>query len=199
MAKKRSTKPKRTMMWVTLSALIFLIVVSLASILDLQQKNLTDMQQFKTDYPRVAEQHVFRSVSMKTAIEKLENDTGVVFIGFKECPWCQYLVEYVDKAAKAENLPRVTYVNIRQDRTDNSDDYKKIVSILEPYLAKDEQGNPRVYVPHVIAVKNGKIVDSYRQEEMDQNEAKNGPASYWTTERVSRLDTRLKELVRKTK
>jgi cytochrome oxidase Cu insertion factor (SCO1/SenC/PrrC family) len=104
MAKKRSTKPKRTMMWVTLSALIFLIVVSLASILDLQQKNLTDMQQFKTDYPRVAEQHVFRSVSMKTAIEKLENDTGVVFIGFKECPWCQYLVEYVDKAAKAEKL-----------------------------------------------------------------------------------------------
>lgn len=197
MAKKRSTKPNRTMIWVVLSAAIFLIVISLISIIDLQQKNLSNMQQFKQDYPRVAEQHVFRSASTKVAIEKLEKGTGVVFIGFKECPWCQYLVAYVDKAAKAENLASVTYLNIRQDRTDNSDNYKKIVSILEPYLEKDEQGSPRVYVPHVVAVKNGKIVDSYRQEEMDPAEAKNGPASYWTDDRTTKLDTRLRELIRK--
>ena len=199
MKKKTSAAPTMNFKRFMILAVIFLVIVVVISVFYVRQRVSIGMQNFREDYPRVVENHVFREASAKQTIDRLENGTGIVFLGFKECPWCQFMVDFVDKAAKAEGVNKVMYFNIRQDRADNTEDYRKIISLIENHLAKDDEGNPRVYVPHVLAVKNGVIVDSYRGEDMDQEAAKDGPGKYWTEERIEKVSERLSSLVKKIK
>ena len=63
-------------------------------------------------------------------INILEHGTGVVYLGFPECPWCTAYVPYLNEVAKANDVDKVYYYNILNDRKDNTDNYKKMIDIL---------------------------------------------------------------------
>jgi rhodanese-related sulfurtransferase len=118
-------------------------------------------------------------------------------LGFPECPWCQQLAPIVDEAARAEGIEKVYYLNIRDARTNNDATYQKLVEKLQSYLPKDEDGNPRIFVPDVTAVRQGKIVGRFEQEEAaDGEEVK--PDTFWTTDRRKRAVIQFREMMRQT-
>ena len=112
----------------------------------------------------------------------LESGTGVIYLGFPECPWCRNLVPVLLSAAKEVELDTLYYLNISEDRDlllldENKDiitekegnkKYFELVSkldqILDEYIltANDggevKTGEKRIYLPLVIFVKNGEIV-----------------------------------------
>ncbi len=128
-----------------------------------QSQIVSDSAKFKSEYPRVAANNRFVYASDKEVLSIFDGGSGVVFLGFPQCPWCQHLSEYVDQAARAESIDKVYYLNIRDARANNSEVYQKLVKKLEPYLDKDDNGKPRIFVPDVSIVKNGKIIGRYKE------------------------------------
>ena len=151
---------------------------------------ITDALKFAEEYTLVPDDNVFVYSDVDEIIDILENGTGVVYLGFPECQWCDLYVVYLNEVAKENGILEIHYYNIREDRSNNTENYQKIVALLEDYLEDDEDGNPRIYVPAVIFMNNGEIVGFDDETSLDTDDAST-PREYWTGERVANLKTRL--------
>ena len=116
--------------------------------------------------------------------------TGVVYLGFPECPWCQAYVKYLNETAKDANIEKIYYFNILEDRKNNTEKYQEIVSILGDNLQRDDEGNLKVFVPNVSFVVNGKIIGNDYETSLDTKGFEK-PSDYWTEEEVSELENTL--------
>ncbi len=112
--------------------------------------------------------------------EVLEKGTGVIYFGFKSCPWCRSIIEVLLDSAEKESVKDIYYVDVLDVRSlyevknkklsltkKGTDGYYKILEHLDKYLTPykltvDEKeydtGEKRLYAPSVVAVKNGEIV-----------------------------------------
>ena len=106
----------------------------------------------------------------------LDKGTGVIYLGFPECPWCRNLVPVLVDSALEEKVSPIYYLNISGDRNTLSltkkgkiktekkrtEDYVKLVDILKDYLpvydALKDNSMKRIYLPTVIFVKDGKVL-----------------------------------------
>ncbi len=156
----------------------------------------TDAVRFAKEYSQVEEDNVFVYKSIDEIISTFKTGTGVAYLGFPECPWCQSYVKYLNKVAKEEGLGEIYYFNIWEDRKNNTEKYQEIVSILKDNLLLDKEGNPRVYVPDITVVVDGKIVGHDNETSVVTKED-GTPIEYWTEERVSKLEAKLRDMLRK--
>ena len=157
---------------------------------------ITDASKFADEYTEISEDNVFVYASVDEIIDTLENGNGVVYLGFPECQWCQRYVVYLNDVAKENNVDKILYYNIREDRNNNSDNYLKIVDLLKDYLQDDEDGNPRIYVPAIIFMNDGKIVGFDDETSLDTKGCSNAD-EYWTKDEIKDLKERLNEYIEK--
>ena len=175
---------------------IFIIPYMLTDIKNNDKPTEEVEKKFVDEYPEVGKDNVFVVKSAKEVIKVLEHGTGVVYLGFPECPWCQEYVLYLNEVAKDEGLDKIYYFNILNDRKDNTKDYQKIVSLISEHLQYDDEGNKRVYVPAVIAVDEGKIV-GFDDETAWDTKGFEKPEDYWTDEEVDDLKDKLEDMIEK--
>lgn len=109
-------------------------------------------------------------------IEKiLTNDTGVIYFGFPECPWCRNMIEPLLSAANESEIKTIYYFNAKDIRDvkklnenneiitekEGTEEYKKLIDLLYDNLGEYEGLNDktikRLYFPTVVFVKEGKI------------------------------------------
>lgn len=154
---------------------------------------LSDAVKFSQEYTGVGEDNVFVYRDAEEIIRILKNGTGVVYLGFPECKWCQKYVTYLNEFAKENDITRIYYFDILDDRTNNTEAYQEIVSLLEDYLSYDEEGNKRVFVPAVIVVNQGEIVGFDDETSLDTHDL-DDPEEYWTEEEVQGLEEKLTEM-----
>lgn len=164
-----------------------------------EKKSVSDSYKFSEEYKMVDKNgknidNVFTYRSMAQIIKILENGTGIIYLGFPECPWCQQYVYYLNEVSKSKGLGKVYYRNVLNDRKNNTSEYQKIVSLLNDYLQYDEEGNKRLYVPAVIAVKDGKIVGFDDETAWDTKGYKT-PADYWKNEDLNALKEKLGNMI----
>ena len=157
---------------------------------------ITDASKFADEYTELTDDNVFVYASADEIIDTLENGNGVVYLGFPECQWCQRYVVYLNDVAKKNNVDKILYYNIREDRNDNSENYLKIVDLLKDYLQDDEDGNPRIYVPAIIFMNDGKIVGFDDETSLDTKGCSNAD-EYWTKDEIKDLKERLNEYIQK--
>ena len=100
---------------------------------------------------------------------------------------------YLNEVAKDNDVEKVYYYNILNDRKDNNDNYKKLVEILKDHLRYDEEGNKRIYAPSVIAVKDGEIV-GFDDETAADTKGYETPKEYWENEDLGGLKTKLAKM-----
>lgn len=138
-------------------------------------------------YPEVniPKDNVIKYSSYDEIFEILKSGTGVIYLGYPECPWCRNLVPTMLMAAKEVEIDTIYYLNIKEDRDflilddnkkvitqkEGSKQYYKLVealsSILDDYVLTTNEGKEvntgkkRVYVPIVIFVKDGKIIGKH--------------------------------------
>ena len=157
----------------------------------------SDSEKFAAEYHDVASDNRYVYATNEQILEVFESGSGIVYLGFPECPWCQKFVPLIDTAAREEQLDKIYYFNIRTARSDNDDTYQKIVEHLKDYLQTDDDGNPRIYTPDITAIRDGEVVGRFKQEPSESGQ--NTPDTYWTDERKERAVTQLRELIRKTR
>ena len=124
--------------------IILVVSVLLTGCKDKTKEEETDSQKFSKEYTDVSEYNVFVYKDIDEIIKILEHGTGIVYLGFPECPWCQAYVPKLNEVADVEGLEKVYYYNIYNDRKENTEKYQKIVSILSDHLQYDEEGNKHI-------------------------------------------------------
>lgn len=176
--------------------IIILVVVGIVFMINKKEERneITDGEKFSQEYTELDQDNVYVFRSIDEIINILEKGTGIVYLGFPECQWCQRYVKYLNEVAKEMGLEKIYYYNIREDRNNNTEKYLKIVSILEDYLQNDEEGNKRIYVPSVIAVKKGEIVGFDDETSWDTKGFSN-PDEYWSEAEVKDLKEKLETMI----
>lgn len=121
-------------------------------------------------------------VTALEAVDIVKNKTGILYIGANWCPWCRNAVEVLIDVAKEKNLKTVYYLDLTAYRnvweiqngalektTLEKEGYYELLNALDSilgkntYTLKDKDGKvydtkeKRIYMPTVIAVKDGKI------------------------------------------
>ncbi len=162
-----------------------------------EQATQTDAERFAEEYPQTPENNRFVYVTSQEIVEVFESGTGLVFLGFPECPWCQVITPILHEAAVAENLDEIYYYNIREDREGNNPVYQQLVEKLEEHLRTDEDGIPRIFVPDITAVRDGEIVGRFEQEQADEGEEVT-PDTFWAEERTARGVEQIQSIIRET-
>ena len=164
------------------------LILSYFFLIKKDDNKIDDAKKFKSEYTNVSDDNPFVYRSVDKIINILEKGTGVVYLGFPECPWCQAYVPYVEEVAKKVGIDKVYYFNIKEDRKNNTEEYQKIVKILDVYLPNDDEGNKRIYVP----ARNGKIIE-FDDETSKDTKGYKTPEEYWKNENLDALKTKLEK------
>ena len=169
-------------------------IISIGNSTNKGQTNQVIEDKFISQYPKVTSGHKFVYAEPAEILDIIDGGDGVVFLGFPECPWCQQLAPIIQEAAQSENIDKIDYLNIKESRANNDEVYQKLVTKLQDYLPKDDDGNPRISVPDVTAYRGGQIVGRFEQEATNDGEQVT-PDTYWTSERKDRAVEQLREMM----
>lgn len=186
---------KKKIGWII--GLLLIIIVIFGAFFFLKKEDeeptLTDAQKFSEEYG-ITEDNVFVYRSLSEINKILENGTGIIYLGFPECPWCKGYIPYLNEVAKSENIEKIYYFDILEDRQNNTEDYQTTVRLLDKYLKYDEEGNKRIYVPAVIAVNKGEIVGFNDETSYDTKDYET-PEEYWKNEDLDGLKEDLSKMM----
>ena len=169
-------------------------IISIGNSTNKGQTNQVIEDKFISQYPKVTSGHKFVYAEPAEILDIIDGGDGVVFLGFPECPWCQQLAPIIQEAAQSENIDKIYYLNIKESRANNDEVYQKLVTKLQDYLPKDDNGNPRISVPDVTVYRGGQIVGRFKQEAATDGEQVT-PDTYWTSERKDRAVEQLREMM----
>ena len=169
-------------------------IISIGNSTNKGQTNQVIEDKFISQYPKVTSGHKFVYAEPAEILDIIDGGDGVVFLGFLECPWCQQLAPIIQEAAQSEKIDKIFYLDIKESRANNDEVYQKLVTKLQDYLPKDDDGNPRISVPDVTAYRGGQIVGRFEQEATNDGEQV-APDTYWTSERKDRAVEQLREMM----
>lgn len=182
---------KKNLVFISIVLILVLLVIGVVLIFSNSEK-VSDSELFASEYKQVDKDNLFVYRNSKEIIKILESGTGVVYFGFPECKWCQAYVPYLDEVAKKNKIDKIYYFNIKDDRENNTRDYKKIVSLLDEFLSYDEEGQKRVFVPDVYVVLDGKILSHNNETSVITKNIL--PIDYWTDKKLNNLRKDLNEM-----
>lgn len=143
-----------------------------------------DAGYFAKEYTEVGMDNVFKVKTIEETISIIENGTGIVFIGFPECSWCQAYAPMLNSLAKEYGIKEIYYYNVRNARENNTEEYQILVSLLSDYLQEDNAGEKRIYVPETAFIINGEIVGNDYETSKETLGYKT-PKEYWTEARIA--------------
>jgi len=151
-----------------------------------------DSERFAQEYPLVGSDNIFIYKNASETADILEKGREIVFIGFKECIWCQHYAVFLHDVVIEMEIDKIYYCDIREDRENNSESYQKIVKILSGRLQYDDEGRPRIFVPDVSIVSRGRII-THDFETSKDTLGYSTPEDYWSEERIEKLNDRLRK------
>lgn len=176
--------------YIILGVLLLLIASLVVYFVFIKKDNNTDNIKFSKEYTSVSKDNVFVYRSKDEIINILEHGTGIVYLGYPECPWCMAYVPLLNEIAKNEGIEKIYYYNIKEDRKNNTEFYQKVVSILNDYLNYDEEGKKRIFVPNVTFVKEGKIIFNDNETSLI---SEGTPSEYWTEEKKTLFNEKFRK------
>ena len=140
---------------------------------------------------KISKKNPIKYSNYDEVIDVIKNKTGVIYLGYPECPWCRTALPVLLEAANDYKIDTIYYINIKDDRDyyevkngkvvyqkdesgkekKGSDGYFKLVKVLDKelkdYIIKDEDGKEynvgekRIYVPFIVFVHEGKIIGTH--------------------------------------
>lgn len=198
-----------------------LFILSIASIVTYkivnQKEDTKDAIQFKEEYEALNGVTRENTDKIYTSMDLPKNNpmyyatyeeiydvlegTGVIYLGYPECPWCRNLVPTLIESAKKVNIDKIYYMNMHDERNKlvlnddgeieteqkGSEGYntlvEKIKDVLPVYEGLNDDSIKRIYVPFVIFVKDGEITDTH----MGTLDSQENPYEELTSEQKTEL------------
>lgn len=165
----------------------------------------------------ISEENPVDILTEDETVELLENGTGILYLGFPECPWCRSMLPVLLQTLDNMNIDKLYYLNILDIRStftlneknkvevtrEGSKDYYKMLEImddvLEKYYLTTENGKKvstkekRIYAPTIVAIKDGEIVGTH----VSTVESHTHPYENLTTEQEEELSNIYIDMINK--
>lgn len=141
-----------------------------------------EIDKFVNEYTLLEVNHVFKIINIDEAINVLNNKTGILFFCNPGSDWCQHYAKILDDIAVENQINEIYYVDIKDDRSINSNKYRKIVTIMQDHLDSDDTGNKRLSMPNLTFVKDGEIIANDNRTSLVSSDTT--PEEYWTRENI---------------
>ncbi len=175
--------------------IVGIILLTIGAYFFIQTNNnattITDAEKFASEYKEVEKNNVFVYRTAEEIIQIMKHGTGVVYLGYPECPWCQAYVKYLNEVAIDVGIDKIYYCNTKKVKEENMEQYNQLVELLHGTLEYNDEGKEWIYVPNVSFHIEGKIIGTDHETAKDTHNLKD-PKEYWTEEEVTDLKTRLK-------
>lgn len=136
---------------------------------------------------KIEENNPIKYSNYDEIIDIIKNKTGIIYLGFPECPWCRTALPVLFDVVKENKIDTIYYLNIKNERDSyivedgkltyaldengkeikGTDGYFKLLDALKEHLSdyiinidgkSYEVGEKRLYAPSVIFVKEGKVL-----------------------------------------
>lgn len=178
-------------------------VLAIISYLGVKNSEFSDALKFKKEYEslngkvsygenkykdlNISKNNPIKYSNYDEIIDVINNGTGIIYLGFPECPWCRTAVPVLLDVAKDNKIDKIYYLNIKDERDSyviedgkltlalnddgeeikGTEGYFKLLDALKDNLSdyiisyEDktyEVGEKRIYAPSVIFVKDGKVL-----------------------------------------
>lgn len=139
----------------------------------------------------ISEDNRFIETTPEEIVKKIENkESFYVYFGSNLCPWCRSVIEKADAVSRDNDIERIYYVDIWDDKgneilrdkylvdennnpvvvEEGTETYKKLLNLLDEQLTEytltDENGNKvetsekRIYAPTYFYIEKGKAIKS---------------------------------------
>ncbi len=132
----------------------------------------------------IPKKNPIKYVDCAETLNILEKKKAILYIGAEWCPWCRNAVPVLFKVAEKYNVDEIYYLNLDKEKdsfeikdgeviktVNGAAAYykllKKLDNELENYILTDDNGKKydtgekRIYMPFVLTIKNGKVVDTH--------------------------------------
>lgn len=137
----------------------------------------------------------FNEIDFDSAIAYFTNQkSGVLYFGFSDCPWCKEAAPVLKEVANEYDID-VQYVKTRDEERNllyNEEQKAQITPYIQEYMSNNDEGVLTLYVPLVLVVKDGKVIDGH-QGTLEEHNAKEREM---TTEEKEELTNIYKALMR---
>jgi len=184
---------------IIITSILIIVLIIVFSVILINKDN--DALKFKKEYEslngsfrkndgekyndiKISKDNPIKYISVKEALEILEEDKAIIYIGASWCPWCRNAVPVLFEVAKYYKVDTVYYLELDDEKSlfEIKDDelvktvngtkeyYKlldKLSERLDDYELKDENGKvfntneKRIYMPYVIGIKSGRVVSDH--------------------------------------
>lgn len=130
----------------------------------------------KNEYEGISGKTAVKQISEDEVMEVFQNGTGVVLFSFPESEWCQELMPLLnEEALKVET--EVMYYNVRDIRESKTDEYTILYNEIVRFLETtefDELRYEEIFVPTMVKLENGNIIDFHLGTVESHVETSNG-------------------------
>ncbi len=163
--------------------------------------NHFNTEEFKTTLPNkisneynlTSETIVYESKNIDEIINIVTNKYGIVFMCTPDTKWCKKYAEILNDVAVEKDIDKIYYLNVKNERSLNTNKYQKLVNALSDILYTDDTGNKRIYMPEVLFVRDGRIVAHDNETSFITNDIT--VEEYWNEENVKKLKEKLYEYI----
>lgn len=157
------------------------------------------------EYEQLDEDNAFEIIAKEDLKDFIEHGTGILFLGYPACPWCQAYLPMLDEVLKEQDM-QAYYYNIRTDKDEDRDFYDEIAQLLidknatnrDDLVQYDNDGKMVIYMPLTLFIEHGGI-KYYDGESNTLDSDEIAPADYWTDEKTEALKETLTTYTRSVK
>jgi hypothetical protein len=153
------------------------------------KEKITDGEKFSKEYTSIPKDNMFVYVKSYEVLDKLNGKDGIILMGFSSNEWMQEYVKYLYNVLKENNVTKVYYYDLLEDRTRNTKNYIKIKEYLKDYLLISDSGTSNLFTPLLLFIKDGNVV--YLDNESFLVYSNNNPIDYWTLDKVTSFSDRI--------
>ena len=97
----------------------------------------TDNLKFRKEYTAVGDNNLYEYTTYDNVVDLINDGTGIVYFGYPECNLCKDVVPILNNVAEEKEVKVIMYYNFKDIRDNNTDEYKRLLSILSEYTNED--------------------------------------------------------------
>lgn len=150
---------------------------------------ITDAERFSKEYTTIDTDNPFVYVNSNRVLNILNNETGIILVGFSSNAWMQEYVRELYPILKENNIMKVYYYDVIEDRTKKTKNFKQIEDLLSKYLKITDMGAEYLFTPALIFVKDGKIINYDDETSLVSFDMR--PDTYWNEDAITNFHNKI--------
>ena len=150
---------------------------------------ITDAELFSKEYTAIDTDNPFVYVNSNRVLNILNNETGIILVGFSSNAWMQEYVRELYPILKENNITKVYYYDVIEDRTKKTKNFRQIEDLLSKYLKITDMGSEYLFTPALIFVKDGKIINYDDETSLVSFDMR--PDTYWNEDAITSFHNKI--------